>query len=143
MRVRLKGPPGNPDGIGSIFHTYAFFIDKRSRYVSPVPDSRLDAFRVFTLGKALSASDYANAVRYLQTTSRQIGRFFEQYDVLLEEQAFPFEEQAISIHEINVRRSWDGVYDQWVQKSFAALRALVPARFDKQEMQVGYVDTIR
>ncbi len=67
----------------------------------------------------------------------------EQYDVLLEEQAFPFEEQAISLHEINVRRSWDGVYDQWVQKSFEALRALVPARFDKQEMQVGYVDTIR
>src|SRR5262249_52750342 len=50
----------------------------------------------------------------------------EQYDVLLEEQAFPFEEQAISIHEINVRRSWDGTYDQWVQKSFEALRALVP-----------------
>jgi hypothetical protein len=67
----------------------------------------------------------------------------EQYDVLLEEQAFPFEEQAISLHEINVRRSWDGVYDRWVQKSFEALRALVPARFDKQEMQVGYVDTIR
>ena len=56
---------------------------------------------------------------------------------------FPFEEQAISIHEINVRRSWDGVYDQWVQKSFGALRALLPARFDKQEVQVGYVETIR
>ena len=48
-----------------------------------------------------------------------------------------------SFHEINVRRSWDGVYDQWVQKSFESLRALVPARFDKQEMQVGYVDTMR
>src|SRR3990172_4001190 len=36
-------------GIGAIFHTYAFFIDKQSKYVSPVPDKRLEAFRAFTL----------------------------------------------------------------------------------------------
>jgi len=67
----------------------------------------------------------------------------EQYQILLEEQAEPFEEQAIAIHEINVKRSWEGVYDQWVQKSFEALRALLPARFDKTELQVGYVESIR
>jgi hypothetical protein len=92
------------------------------------------------------ADIYAALSRQLMASARPTGLSdmeLEQYDVLLEEQAFPFEEQAISIHEINVRRSWDGVYDQWVQKSFEALRALVPARFDKQEMQVGYVDTIR
>ena len=92
------------------------------------------------------ADIYAALSRSLMASTRPKGLSdmeLEQYDVLLEEQAFPFEEQAISIHEINVRRSWDGVYDQWVQKSFEALRALVPARFDKQEMQVGYVDTIR
>ena len=92
------------------------------------------------------ADIYAALSRQLMASARPKGLSemeLEQYDVLLEEQAFPFEEQAISIHEINVRRSWDGVYDQWVQKSFEALRALVPARFDKQEMQVGYVDTIR
>jgi TolA-binding protein len=66
----------------------------------------------------------------------------EQYEILLEEQAFPFEEQAISLHEINMRRSWDGVYDDWVQKSFAELRSLMPARFDKQEIQVAYVENI-
>jgi len=92
------------------------------------------------------ADIYAALSRQLMASTRPKGLSdmeLEQYDVLLEEQAFPFEEQAISIHEINVRRSWDGVYDQWVQKSFEALRALVPARFDKQEMQVGYVETIR
>ncbi|HTK97300.1 MAG TPA: tetratricopeptide repeat protein [Pseudomonadales bacterium] len=92
------------------------------------------------------ADIYAALSRQLMASTRPQGLSemeLEQYDVLLEEQAFPFEEQAISIHEINVRRSWDGLYDQWVQKSFEALRALVPARFDKQEMQVGYVDTIR
>ena len=35
------------------------------------------------LGKTLCASDYANATRYLQATARGIGKFFEQYDVLL------------------------------------------------------------
>lgn len=35
------------------------------------------------LGNALSAADYASASRYLQATARNVGRFFEQYDVLL------------------------------------------------------------
>jgi hypothetical protein len=66
----------------------------------------------------------------------------EQYEILLEEQAFPFEEQAISLHEINMRRSWEGIYDDWVQKSFAELSKLMPARFDKTEREVAYVDVI-
>ena len=65
-----------------------------------------------------------------------------QYEILLEEQAFPFEEQAISIHEINMRRSWQGVYDDWVKMSFVELSQLMPARFDKQEIEVAYVETI-
>jgi hypothetical protein len=48
----------------------------------------------------------------------------EAYDVLLEEQAFPFEEKAIEIHETNARRAADGVYDQWVRKSYASLAEL-------------------
>jgi hypothetical protein len=62
--------------------------------------------------------------------------------VLLEEQAYPFEEQAIQIHEVNLRRSWEGVFDDWVQKSFGALRELMPGRFDKRETQVAYVEAI-
>lgn len=66
----------------------------------------------------------------------------EQYEILLEEQAFPFEEQAIALHEINMRRSWEGIYDDWVKQSFAELKRLLPARFDKQEIDVAYVETI-
>ncbi|MEZ5557335.1 MAG: tetratricopeptide repeat protein [Pseudomonadales bacterium] len=66
----------------------------------------------------------------------------EQYDILLEEQAFPFEEQAISLHEINMRRSWEGEWDEWIEKSFVELGRLMPARFDKQEVEVAYVETI-
>jgi len=35
------------------------------------------------LGGAVSGADYAGAARRLQLVSRQVGRFFEQYDVLL------------------------------------------------------------
>jgi tetratricopeptide (TPR) repeat protein len=39
----------------------------------------------------------------------------EQYNVLLEEQAFPFEEKAIKLHEVNAARAREGDYDEWVQ----------------------------
>ncbi|MEM9254716.1 MAG: tetratricopeptide repeat protein [Pseudomonadota bacterium] len=58
----------------------------------------------------------------------------EQYELLLEEQAYPFEEQAISIHEANMRRSWRGTYDQWVVNSFVALAELAPGRYAREEM---------
>jgi cellulose synthase operon protein C len=57
----------------------------------------------------------------------------EQYDLMLEEQAMPFEDKAIALHEINARRSAQGVYDEWVRKSFAALRTLKPGRYARSE----------
>jgi TolA-binding protein len=67
----------------------------------------------------------------------------EQYDVLLEEQAFPFEEKAIELHEANVKRTADGVYDEWVQRSFDVLAKLKPARYAKAEISEDYVPTLR
>lgn len=57
----------------------------------------------------------------------------EQYDILLEEQAYPFEEKAIEVHEANIRRSWNGDYDNWVKDSFSALAKLLPGRYNKIE----------
>ncbi len=42
-------------GISSIFHTYAFFIDKNSKYVTPVPREDLGYFNSFTLAEPASA----------------------------------------------------------------------------------------
>lgn len=58
----------------------------------------------------------------------------EEYDLLLEEQAYPFEEKAISIFEVNVRRINDGVYDEWVKKSVDKLALIQPVRYGKQEL---------
>ena len=56
----------------------------------------------------------------------------EQYDLLLEEQAFPFEEKAVEIHALNAHHATEGLYDDWVRKSYAVLAELEPARFGKQ-----------
>ncbi len=67
----------------------------------------------------------------------------EQYNVLLEEQAFPFEEKAIEIHETNVSRVADAVYDEWVRKSFEQLRKLRPVRYAKFERSEPLSHAIR
>lgn len=67
----------------------------------------------------------------------------EQYDILLEEQAFPFEEEAIELHETNAARTVEGIYDQWVQKSLAALAELLPGRYAKAEIGESFVEAIR
>ncbi len=55
----------------------------------------------------------------------------EQYDVLLEEQAFPFEEKTIALHETNAQRALQMPQDDWVRRSVLALGQLVPARWAK------------
>jgi TolA-binding protein len=67
---------------------------------------------------------------------------FDQYEILLEEQAYPFEEQAIEIHELNAARISDDVYDEWVKKSMAELAVLSPAQYVKAERSEDFVQNI-
>ena len=67
----------------------------------------------------------------------------EQYETLLEEQAFPFEEQAIALHEVNVARARDGVYDEWVKKSYTTLAELKPGRYGKTELTQDVVTQLQ
>ena len=48
-----------------------------------VDDFDVSTYGVGMFGTVLKASDYARAIRYLQKISREVGRFFEKYDVLL------------------------------------------------------------
>jgi len=57
----------------------------------------------------------------------------EQYVLLLEEQAWPFEEKAIELHRANALRAAQGGWDDWVAKSFAALASLQPVRYARRE----------
>lgn len=66
----------------------------------------------------------------------------EQYELLLEEQAYPFEEKAIELFEANTARAADGVYDEWVMQSFDALATLMPARYAKVERSENVVTAL-
>jgi tetratricopeptide (TPR) repeat protein len=70
------------------------------------------------------------------------GEELEEYNSLLEEQVFPFEEDAIKAHEVNAARAKDGVYDDWVRKSFKALAELKPARYGKTELTHDVVTSL-
>ena len=78
-----------------------------------------------TLAKDLMASERPKTLK---------GDALEQYNLLLEEQVYPFEEQAIQIHELNVARAKEGVYDESVRKSYQALAELKPGRYGKTEL---------
>ncbi len=56
----------------------------------------------------------------------------DQYEILLEDQAFPFEDKAIEFHEVNLARSQEGLYNQWLQASREQLAQLFPARYQRQ-----------
>ena len=66
----------------------------------------------------------------------------EQYDMLLEEQTFPFEEKAIELYQANAARAAGGVYDEWVRKSFDALAGLMPARYAKLEQTENVITAL-
>jgi cellulose synthase operon protein C len=70
------------------------------------------------------------------------GEELAEYNSLLEEQVFPFEEQAIKAYELNTARARDGVYDEWVRKSFQALAELKPARYGKTELTQDVVASL-
>ena len=85
------------------------------------------------LGKALLNSERPKGLSALE---------LEQYNVLLEEQAYPFEEKAIALHEANAHRTTEHIYDDSVKQSFAALSKLLPGRYAKSEKGDAYVDAI-
>ncbi len=66
----------------------------------------------------------------------------EQYDILLEDQAFPFEEKAIEFFETNLARVKDGTYNEWIQKSHAELKSLFPVRYKREEKIDVYIPAL-
>lgn len=81
------------------------------------------------LAKDLMGSDRPSGLNQLER---------EQYDILLEEEAFPFEEKATQVHELNHQRLKDGVYDDWVRQSMAALAQLLASKYDRPVPELRY-----
>ncbi|WP_439509787.1 tetratricopeptide repeat protein [Marinimicrobium koreense] len=100
---------------------------------------------------------YARAASYGLTdiaseSTHQIGRIYEtlardllesdrptelsdealmQYNILLEDRAFPFEDKAIEFYERNLRRVASVSFNDWLAKSRERLAVLFPVRYDR------------
>ncbi|HDH08407.1 MAG TPA: tetratricopeptide repeat protein [Gammaproteobacteria bacterium] len=66
----------------------------------------------------------------------------EEYEILLEDQAFPFEEKAIEFFEVNLSYIKDGFYDSWIQKSHHQLMILFPAKYQRQAKTDTYINVL-
>lgn len=65
------------------------------------------------------------------------------YTNIIEEQAGPFESLAMELHQANIERAWNGDFNEWIEKSFAQMKIMNPARYNKSELIVSYGDEIR
>ena len=66
----------------------------------------------------------------------------EQYKILLEDQAFPFEDNAIKFYEKNLTHIKQGISDDWVRKSYSQLKLLFPARYNREVMLEPYINVL-
>jgi len=66
----------------------------------------------------------------------------EEYELALEEQAYPFEEKGIEVHESNLKLIGQGVYNVWIDKSLQKLAKSMPARYAKPEMPGNIVSSL-
>ena len=63
----------------------------------------------------------------------------EEYDLAIEDQAYPFEDKAIATHKSNLELISLGVYNEWIDKSLQKLAKFVPARYDKPEEESSII----
>ena len=126
-------------------------IERKNKRMKAALDRYTQAVQIGVLEYTTSAT-YRIAELYSQFSQRLLESerpegldelALEEYGYLLEDQAFPLEEAAIEVHQTNTGRTFDGLYDQWVKKSFASLAKLMPAQYARYEKKVSYVDAIR
>jgi len=67
----------------------------------------------------------------------------EEYELVIEDQAYPFEEKAISVHEKNLELLDVGIYNSWIDKSIEKLAVLLPARYAKTEQSSAIIILIQ
>ncbi|GAA5445288.1 cell division coordinator CpoB [Microbulbifer sp. NBRC 101763] len=66
----------------------------------------------------------------------------EEYELALEDQIYPFEEKAISVHQKNVELLGVGIYNPWIDRSIDKLAGLMPARYARAEEAGQYLQSI-
>ena len=124
---------------------------KRKKAAMKVAKDGFEKLLTYEVGDVTSASTYYIAEMYYNFNRTLVeserpddlnALEKEQYELALDDQAFPFEEKAIQIHEKNLELLSLGIFSSWIEKSFGKLAKLVPARYAKFEESSGYVQKI-
>ena len=64
------------------------------------------------------------------------------YELVIEEEAYPFEERSIEVHSQNFELLAGGIYNPWIQRSLDKLAVLMPGRFAKNDISGGFLGSI-
>ena len=113
--------------------------------------SRFEALVDYEVAEVTAAATYYIAEIYLdfsqslmeseRPTGLEPGELVD-YELVLEEEAYPFEERAIGVHEKNLELLSIGVFNPWIDKSLDQLAALMPGRYAKFEESPGLIASI-
>jgi cellulose synthase operon protein C len=87
-------------------------------------------------------SDFGRSLTQSERPTNLGAAELKEYEDALDEQAFPFEEKAIGVHEKNMEMLRAGVFNDWTKKSLDRLTELMPGRYAKPEMSIGFLTTI-
>jgi hypothetical protein len=109
------------------WYLYAAIEDAGLRFELPYQE------RLMRVGKQLGRRLHEHGISWWDEQ-------LEEYDLLLEEQAFPFEEKAIDIHLANFRRIPAGTYDEPTRKSLQVLGEMMPFRYARVESSDSHVE---
>jgi cellulose synthase operon protein C len=122
--------------------TFDYYIIKPGDNLSTIARrSRCDVGRI-AHANDLNKSGVIVAGKKLKIPRGLYPEELEQYELAIEEQAYPFEEKAISVHESNLKLIAQGVYNKWIDKSLQKLAVLMPARYDKPEASSGVMASL-
>ncbi|MFO1367401.1 MAG: tetratricopeptide repeat protein [Marinagarivorans sp.] len=101
-----------------------------SLYTQAGANNQLDILAEASFQVASIYEDFAKALLASERPRNLRGDDLEQYNILLEDQAFPFEDKAIEFHQINLGRL-KTADNPWLHKSLDALKRLTPARYGR------------
>jgi hypothetical protein len=103
----------------------AYFLEAESfageTVASEVLYRRAELYR--TLAADLMASEVPSELNELEAM---------QYQMLLEEEAWPLEERAMELHSRNHGRIASQGFDEWIGQSLEALAVMHPGRYDRE-----------
>lgn len=101
----------------------------------------ITAAATFYLGEIYAG--FSRSLRESERPAGLAGAKLRDYEDALDEEAFPFEDKAIKVHEKNLELMTAGrLYNPWIEQSLARLAGLMPGRYAKAEISSGFLASI-